>query len=77
MTQDNFLHLITDVADTPGYTETNIYDYLWSIVRHPIAPASISSFMTGSTKAIEPSQFSYDYVERLHRLLNERGHCPE
>lgn len=77
MTQDYFIQLIKDVADTTGYTETNIYDYLWSIIRHPIAPASINRFMTGSTEAIQPAQFSYDYVERLYRLLNERGHCPE
>lgn len=77
MDRNDFYLLVNDVADTTGHTETEIYDYLWSILRHPIAPASISRFMTGSTEAIQPSQFSYDYVERLHRLLNERGHCPE
>ena len=77
MDRNVFHQLVKDVADTTGYTETNIYDYLWSIVRHPIAPASINRFMTGSTEAIQPSQFSYDYVDRLFRLLNERGHCQE
>ena len=77
MTQEDFLQLISAVADTTGHSETTIYDYLWSILRHPIAPASINRLITGSQEAISGTEFNYDYVDRLHQLLNERGLCPE
>ena len=77
MTQDNFIQLIKDVADATGNTDANIYDYLWSVLRHPIAPASINRFITGSTEEIRIKEFNYDYVERLCKLLDERGHSPE
>lgn len=77
MTRDNFLRLITDVADTTGQTETVLYDYLWSILRHPIIPASINRYLTGSNREINSTEFNYDYVGRLHRLLEQRGHSPE
>ena len=77
MTQDNFHQLIKDVADATGNTETSIYDYLWSVIRHPIAPASINRFITGSTDEIRITEFNYDYVDRLQQLMNTRGHYPE
>lgn len=77
MTHDCFLLLVRDVADTTGYKETDIYDYLWSILSHPIAPASINRFITGSTEEIRITEFNYDFVDRLSQLLNERGHNPE
>lgn len=77
MKQTDFLLLVKDIADTTSYNETDIYDYLWSILRHPIAPASINRFITGSTQEIRTTEFNYDYVDRLHHLLNERGHSPD
>lgn len=76
MTHDCFLLLVQDVADTTGYNETDIYDYLWSILRHPIAPASINRFLTGSTAPLDGMDCSREYADRLLQLVQEQGIDP-
>jgi hypothetical protein len=74
MTHKEFLLLVRDVADTTGYNETDIYDYLWSILRHPIIPASFQRFITGSTREVHPVELNYDYTGKLSQIIKERGH---
>lgn len=76
MTQEQFISVITDVADTTGYTDTVIYDYLWSILRHPVIPASFHRFITGTTEEVRAVELNYDYAERLSQVVRERGHLP-
>ena len=74
MTHEDFLLLVKDVADTTGYTDTEIYDYLWSILRHPVIPASFHRFITGTTEEVSAVELNYDYAEKLSQVVRERGH---
>ena len=76
MTKEHFDWLVKDVADATGYNETDIYDYLWSILRHPIAPASINHFLTGSTSTLGGMDCSREYAERLRQIVKEQGIDP-
>ena len=71
-----FFLLVKNVADTTGYNETDIYDYLWSILRHPIAPASINHYLTGSTATLGGMDCSREYADRLHQIVKEQGIDP-
>ena len=77
MTPEQFNSIITDVADTTGHTETVIYDYLWSLIRHPITPASITRYLTGSNAALGGADLSDAYRDKLSKLMKERGHFAE
>lgn len=76
MDRSIFYLLVNDVADTTGYTDTEIYDYLWSILRHPIAPASINRFLTGSTAPLDGMDCSREYADRLLQIVKEQGIDP-
>lgn len=77
MDRNDFYLLVNDVADTTGYTDTKIYDYLWSILCHPVIPASFHRFITGTTEEVHAVELNYDYAEKLSQVVRERGHLPE
>ena len=73
MTKDDLYRGKSICAQTTGYTETDICNYLWSILRHPIAPASINHFLTGSTSMLGGMDCSREYADRLERIVKEQG----
>jgi len=73
MTKDDLYKVISICADTTGHTETDICNYIWSILRHPIAPASINHYLTGSTSTLGGMDCSREYADRLQQIVKERG----